>query len=162
MARTLQMAQTTTYRTYVRVATPSLLPGLGPAACLWPAGTARAPAEDGAEGAAGHPRRGGIHVRGHVLGPEHLLVAAPRRLRLLLPTLLALLAAAVSTAARTAQHADAPRVPELRLLGILRGAGLRLGVGVGLGLGQETLVPDQARRAGPSERGRRSLQPSHG
>lgn len=162
MARTLQMTQTTTYRTYVRVATPSLLPGLGPAACLWPAGTARAPAEDGAEGAAGDPRRGGIHVRGHVLGPEHLLVAAPRRLRLLLPPLLALRAAAVSTAARTAQHADAPRVPELRLLGILRGAGLRLGVGVGLGLGQETLVPDQARRAGPSERGRRSLQPSHG
>jgi len=106
----------------IRVAMPSLLPGLGPAACL--AGAARAPAEDGAEDAAGHPRRGRVHVRGHVLGPEHLLLVAARLLLvpLLLLLLLLLLAVAVPTA--MAQHAnarDTPGVLELRV-GILFGA----------------------------------------
>jgi|UniRef100_A0A804PX03 hypothetical protein len=127
--------------------------GLGPAACL---AAARAPAQDGAEDAAGHPRRGRVHVGGHVLGPEHPLLLPAARLLHLLRLLIAVVA--VSTTEQHADAPDAPGVPELRL-GVLGGGGATAGLRLrlGLGLGQEPLVPDQARGPGPSERGRRPL-----
>jgi hypothetical protein len=150
----------TTRRTYVllllRRRRRYILPGLGlglglgPAACL---AAARAPAQDGAEDAAGHPRRGRVHVGGHVLGPEHPLLMAAARLLHLLRLLIAVVA--VSTTEQHADAPDAPRVPELRL-GVL-GGGATAGLRLRLGLGQEPLVPDQARGPGPSERGRRPL-----
>ena len=114
--------------------------------------------EDGAEDAAGHPRRLRVDVRGDVLGPEHLLAAVVvllltvlllLLLLLLLPLLLRRLLAGVAVVGSdTAHHADAPDalgMPELRL-GLLRAATAIAIAGLGrlCVLGQEPLVPDQA------------------
>jgi hypothetical protein len=112
--------------------------------------------EDGAEDAAGHPRRRRVDVRGDVLGPEHLLAAVVvllltvlLLLLLLLPLLLRRLLAVVAVVGSdTAHHADAPDalgMPELRL-GLLRAATAIAIAGLGrlCVLGQEPLVPDQA------------------
>lgn len=88
------------------------------------------------------PRRRWVDVRGHVLGPEHLLIMLLLLLALLLLLLLLLLLifAATGTAQHRADATGAPGTPQFPQLGLIRTAGsLRLGV-----LGQEPLVPDQA------------------